>query len=209
MLMISIAILAVKECSVAVVIEDDAEKMMLDQVKIDNYVHSYYHKMHILHTLSLISAFLIVLLSFIDLVPKHNDDVKYAFHFVVSGTLPFFLNPNHTFPPLPFPLQSIFIIFGISLATIYASMVAFNRPCMVAENSICCKVITTPSLFTEGKTLTAISANDIAMVAIMFLDLASGLLMFIVSIFYFRDVRQDAEQCGYLYRVHNEGYIIR
>lgn len=47
------------------------------------------------------------------------------------------------------------------------------------------------------------------MMAISVLDFFSGFLQLIVSITYFRDVRQDADECGYLHRVHNEGYIIR
>ena len=45
--------------------------------------------------------------------------------------------------------------------------------------------------------------------AALLLDLLAGLLQLLVAAVYFRDVRQEAAQCGYLYRVHNEGYIIR
>ena len=83
----SMSILAMKQCNEAVVVEDDAKHLMQDQEKIDSYVLTFYYKLHILHVFSIICAFLIVLLSFIDLVPKHNVDVKYAFHFVVRSYL--------------------------------------------------------------------------------------------------------------------------
>lgn len=57
--------------------------------------------------------------------------------------------------------------------------------------------------------LTAISAKDVSMSAILVLDTVAGLLQLLVAVVYFRDVRQEAAECGYLYRVHNEGYIIR
>lgn len=88
---------------------------------------------------------------------------------------------------------------------------AFGSPCMADQSSICCTIKLTPSLLSGGdaKTLTVFSANDSSMIAVMLLDLAAGIMQLLVALLYFRDVRNDAEQCGYLYRVHNEGYIIR
>lgn len=49
------------------------------------FVARYYYKLHLLHLFSLGAAFLVVLFSALDLVPTRDDDIKYAFHFVVSA----------------------------------------------------------------------------------------------------------------------------
>ena len=51
--------------------------------------------------------------------------------------------------------------------------------------------------------------NDIQMLLVMVLDLTSFIALVLLGIVYFRDVRRLAADCGYLHRVHNEGYIIR
>lgn len=93
----------------------------------------------------------------------------------------------------------------------YASFIAFERPCMAPEGATCCSIVTSPGLLSpsDKKALTAVSTQDIAMMAVMAMDLFAGILQFLVAIVYFRDVRKEAEECGYLHRVHNEGYIIR
>jgi len=93
----------------------------------------------------------------------------------------------------------------------YASFVAFERPCAAPEGKSCCTVLTTPGLLSRSdkKSLTAVSTKDVSMMAVMVLDLFAGVLQLLVTVVYFRDVRKEAEECGYLYRVHNEGYIIR
>ena len=77
------AIIATKQCTQAVVTENETRHLNnLAQIKA--FVFSYYYKIHILHIFSLTSAFLIVVFSFLNLVPSRDDDIKYAFHFVVS-----------------------------------------------------------------------------------------------------------------------------
>ena len=114
-------------------------------------------------------------------------------------------------------MQSVFAIFCVSFATLYAAFLAFTRPC--GGERPCCAYRTTASLLATSSSgtssdarrqaLTAISAKDVSMSAILVLDTVAGLLQLLVAVVYFRDVRQEAAECGYLYRVHNEGYIIR
>ena len=59
-----------------------AEAPSADAVR--TFVARYYYKLHLLHLFSLGAAFLVVLFSALDLVPTRDDDIKYAFHFVVS-----------------------------------------------------------------------------------------------------------------------------
>lgn len=87
------ATIATKQCTEAVATEAEvrsmtamsgpsAETPTLAVTK--NFVASYYYKLHLLHIFSLTSSFLIVVFSCLDLVPTRDDDIKYAFHFVVS-----------------------------------------------------------------------------------------------------------------------------
>lgn len=107
------------------------------------------------------------------------------------------------------PSQSVFAIFCISFATLYAAFLAFTRPC--SSEKACCSFRSTSSLLgsSEKRAITSVSSKDVHLVAIMVLDTLAGLLQLLVAFVYFRDVRQEAADCGYLYRVHNEGYIIR
>lgn len=51
--------------------------------------------------------------------------------------------------------------------------------------------------------------KETSMIAIMVLDLFIAIILMMTTFIYFHDVRQDAARCGYLYRVHNENYIVR
>ena len=98
------------------------------------------------------------------------------------------------------------------MVTFYGSFVSFTRPCMAPEGIECCSVRSSPILFSnygEKKAITSVTANDTSMISVMILDLVAASIQLLVTIVYFRDVRNEAERCGYLSQVHNNGYIIR
>lgn len=88
----SMATIATKRCTEPVATEAEVRSMTAmsgpsaevpTQAVTRTFAASYYYKLHLLHLFSLSSSFLILLFSCLDLVPTRDDDIKYAFHFVV------------------------------------------------------------------------------------------------------------------------------
>lgn len=71
----SMAIIAVKRCTLAVATE--AETRTLNEAgtsySVNSFVHSYYYKLHLLHSFSLTCSFLIIVFSLLDLVSKRPN----------------------------------------------------------------------------------------------------------------------------------------
>nr|XP_027195027.1 uncharacterized protein LOC113789656 [Dermatophagoides pteronyssinus] len=107
------------------------------------------------------------------------------------------------------------LLFIVSISTLYASYIAYERPkCLSTNAQICCKVNDSNGFWNsiddnDKKSHTSININEILMITIMILNLFTSIIMMMTTIIYFYDVRQDAIKCGYLNRVHNENYIVR
>ncbi|XP_046920357.2 uncharacterized protein LOC124500339 isoform X1 [Dermatophagoides farinae] len=156
---------------------------------INHLIGRFYLKLNILHSISLLCILLIIIYCYVDFVPKKDVDLKYFFHFI-----------------------SIIIVFIVSISTLYASYVAYQRPCSSSNRTICCKIIgSSGSWYSNDQESfeTAINMKETSMIAIMVLDLFIAIILMMTTFIYFHDVRQDAARCGYLYRVHNENYIVR
>ncbi|KAH9425755.1 hypothetical protein DERP_004973 [Dermatophagoides pteronyssinus] len=200
MIIVSILILISQKCTKTQSITSEWKQqqlmMITDQNQqeqmISNLISRFFLKLYILHSISLLCILLIILYCFIDFVPKQNIDHKYIFHFI-----------------------SIIIVFIVSISTLYASYIAYERPkCLSTNAPICCKVIDSNGFWNSNddddkKSHTSININEILMITIMILNLFTSIIMMMTTIIYFYDVRQDAIKCGYLNRVHNENYIVR
>lgn len=190
------------------VASEEIVKKLSSPGQIGRYLDGYFYVLHVLHIIALMVSCLVVVLSFIHLVPQNDDDIKFAFHFVVSISF----RGRSMLIITSTPRQTIFIIFTVALTTLYASFVALQKPCLdQSASGECCTLHPTPGLLSssEKPSITAFSLEDHAMLAVMGVDLVVGIMLLMIAFCYFRDVRHEAQECGYLYRVHNEGYIIR
>ncbi|XP_054163347.1 uncharacterized protein LOC128961167 [Oppia nitens] len=181
------AIIAVKRCHSGVATEDET-KYMKTLADRQQYISSYFTKFHILHTIVLICGSIIIIYGFIDLVSTDDEDIKYAFHFI-----------------------SVFVIFIVSVLSLYAAFTAYEKPCTSTPDSTCCQVIAAPKLFavSDRPRVTAFSERDTSMIAVIALDGLAAILLFLTSVLYFVDTRRDAKLSGYLEKVHNSNYLSR
>ncbi len=80
----SLAIIATKKCHIAAASEADSKDLKTDE-DIEKFISNYFVKLHILHALALICGSIVIIFGFIDLVPNYDEDLKFAFHFIVSN----------------------------------------------------------------------------------------------------------------------------
>lgn len=84
----SSSILMAKNCTQAITSEWQA-RQLLDQEpeQVRAFVSTFFYKLYLLHSMAIICLLFFILFCYVDLAPKNDLDLKYAFHFFVSPLL--------------------------------------------------------------------------------------------------------------------------
>ena len=84
MILSSLAIIAVKKCHKGIAYEHQYKDLRTDE-DVNEFIKYYFVKLHVLHSIGLIGGSIVIVLAFIDVVPDHDEDCKFAFHLIVSN----------------------------------------------------------------------------------------------------------------------------